>query len=98
MMSLVSLRILTLMASGPHALWILRSFRRFSMPCVVIEMSGIVGYGLGPLSGRSLAGSLVNTDFNCLFNGLALPKLSVMVFASDYSEVILTWSRLMFLM
>ena len=55
-MSLASLRIMTLIASGPLALWILRPLSRFSTPCKEMVMSGIIEWGLGPLLGRSPAG------------------------------------------
>ena len=53
---------MALIASGPLALCALRplSSYRFSTPCTVMVISGLVGWRLGPLFGRSPAGSLAN--------------------------------------
>ena len=73
MMSLVALRIFALIALGPVALWVWRPFNKFSMPWHVTLISGIVGRGLGPLSGKLLKGSLVN-KFKLLIQNFSFIK------------------------
>ena len=47
-------------------------------PFQLTSMLGILGYGLGPLSGRELVSSFVNTDTNWLLRMLALLVLSLL--------------------
>ena len=54
--------------SGPAALSGYMFCNIFSMPSLLMHISGIVGWGLGPLSAKGPGGSCVNTEVNCWFS------------------------------
>lgn len=81
----VSFSTLVGISSGPVALLGLIPFNSFSTPLVLIIMSGRVGNGLGPISGRGPSGSLVNTEENCSFSMLACMLLSLCISPSRLS-------------
>ena len=51
--------------SGPAAFSGLMFCDIFSKPSLLMHISGIVGWGLWPLSGKGPGGSWVNTKVNC---------------------------------
>ena len=91
-MSCSSLKIFALIWSGPIALWMLRFCKSLLIPEVVIEISGIIGCGDGPLSGRGPSCSMVKTDLNCVFRASAFCLSLVTRPSGVFREFILAWS------
>ena len=56
-----------------------RPDNNWAIPLLVIVISGIEGYGLGPFSGKVVRSSSVNTDWNWAFKTFALLRLSVTI-------------------
>ena len=70
--SAAALRINAGIESGPVALNGFIPLSSLWTPFQLTSMLGILGNGLGPLSGRELVSSFVNTDTNWLLRMLAL--------------------------
>ena len=72
-----SFKTLLCMLSGPQALWGFRFDSKFKIPGLCMDICGISGCGLGPLSGIFVFRSLVNTVWNWLLSMFALSCVSV---------------------
>ena len=77
--SAAAFRINAGMESGHVALKDFRPSRRLWIPFQLTSMSGISGWGQGPLSGSELVSSLMKTDINWLMRMLALLWLSLYI-------------------